>query len=197
MKRKRVRSATRGDRGLFTRTRPSKDEYYMGVALAVRERANCRGRKIGAVLMLHNRVISSGYNGTPEGMMNCEDGGCERCLKRKSGKGYDVCICVHAEQNALVSAAKFGIPVSGASLYTTLQPCFGCFKELIQAGVSDIYFLEPWTYPQKNLQRQYADLIKRIQTTRLHRIILKDPRARWAAGKIERQAPETGHMFIS
>ena len=187
----------KGEKWLFTKKKPSKIEYYMSLALAVRERANCRGRKIGAVLVFKDRVISTGYNGVPEGMQDCEDGGCERCLKRKSGKGYDVCICVHAEQNALISAARFGIRVEGAALYTTLQPCFGCFKELIQAGISDIFYLKPWRYPQKNLQRQYADLIKRMLTTKLHTVKLKDPREKWATGKIVMPAPETGHPIVT
>lgn len=75
-----------------------KQEYYMGIAFAVRKLANCVGRKVGALLVVENRIISTGYNGTPEGLTNCNDGGCHRCANREayqSSVGYDVCICAH------------------------------------------------------------------------------------------------------
>ncbi|RME73790.1 MAG: CMP deaminase, partial [Planctomycetota bacterium] len=105
----------------------------MGIALAVRRRANCLGSRVGAVLVLEDRVIATGYNGTAQGLPNCDEGGCERCANRTRygrGQGYDVCVCVHAELNALLSAARFGIRCEGAAIYTTLQPCFGCAKAL-------------------------------------------------------------------
>src|SRR5437899_2413880 len=66
--------------------RPDHDQYFMGVALAVRARANCTGRKVGAVLVKDNRIIATGYNGTPEGMTNCDEGGCYRCANREQSK---------------------------------------------------------------------------------------------------------------
>jgi len=103
----------------------TRDEYYMNIAMAVRKKANCLGRKVGAVIVRENRIISTGYNGTPEGMVNCTDGGCVRCRDRdtyKASVGYDVCICVHAEQNALITAARFGNAVEDAIVYSTLRP---------------------------------------------------------------------------
>ena len=88
----------------------NRDQYYMNIAIAVREKANCLGRKVGAVIVRQNRIISTGYNGTPEGMTNCLDGGCVRCKDKEAysaSVGYDVCICVNAEQNALITAARF------------------------------------------------------------------------------------------
>ena len=123
--------------------RVSPHDYYMGIAVAVRRRANCLGSHVGAVLVKDDRVISTGTNGTPQGMQNCEDGGCVRCARREEfghGEGYDKCICVHAEQNALLTAARFGIAVEGSVLYTTLKPCFSCAKALLQAGVRELYF---------------------------------------------------------
>jgi dCMP deaminase len=94
------------------KTRPSHEEYFMTIAMAVRLRANCLGTRVGAVIALEDRLISAGYNGTPSHMRNCDEGGCYRCANREkkfeSGSAYDVCICVHAEQNALLSAARFG-----------------------------------------------------------------------------------------
>lgn len=145
-------------------SRPDRMDYYMGIALAVRRRANCVGSRVGAVLVRDDRIISTGYNGTPQGMPNCEEGGCERCANRekyRSGQGYDVCICVHAEQNALISASRFGTPVEGAVLYTTMRPCFGCAKELLQARVHAVYYLDEWQpadQPHEELWNQYLDL---------------------------------------
>ena len=119
-------------------SRPGWDQYYMGIAMSVRSRADCLGNRVGAILVLDDRIISTGYNGTPASMTNCTDGGCERCADREryqSGSRYDLCICVHAEQNALLAAARFGIATEGAVLYSTMRPCFGCTKELLQAGV--------------------------------------------------------------
>ena len=106
-----------------------RDHYYMNIAMVVRKKANCYGRKVGAVIVRENRIISTGYNGTPEGITNCTDGGCVRCRDRhtfEASVGYDVCICVHAEQNALITAARFGNAVEGSVVYSTLRPCFDC-----------------------------------------------------------------------
>jgi len=164
--------------------RLSRDAYYMGIAIAVRERASCLGTRVGAVLVLDDRVISTGYNGTPMNMKNCDEGGCERCANRErsypSGEAYDFCICVHAEQNALLTAARFGIPVQGTTLYTTKQPCFGCTKELIQAGIQRVYYLHDWK-PKAGQERQYELLQNRIPEG-IRQLALVDPRVEWAEG---------------
>src|SRR4051812_340734 len=105
-------------------TRPDSDAYFMNIAIAVRTRALCTGRKVGAVLVRDGRIIATGYNGTPDDMPNCDESerGCLRCREPQrfpKGTGYDLCICVHAEQNALLSAARFGNAVEGATLYST------------------------------------------------------------------------------
>ena len=146
-------------------SRPDWDNYLMNISLAVRSRANCIGSKVGFLIAIQERIISTGYNGTPTGTINCDQGGCESCNERDlygKGKGYDVCICVHAEQNAILAAAKFGIPVDGATIYTTLQPCFGCLKESLQAGISTIKFLNPWEHPDRRLKRTYDSLQKKF-----------------------------------
>lgn len=170
---------------------PDTETYYMGIAIAVREKANCTGNRVGAVLVLENRVISTGYNGVPEGMKNCLDSGCLRCRNPKgqfpSGTGYDLCICVHAEQNTLLSAARFGISVQGATLYTTMQPCFGCAKELLQAHVTQIVFLHEWTPSdvdpemQRQKNAEYEKVSARLDTKQLP---ITDPRAEWAVSAL-------------
>lgn len=165
-------------------TRVDQDTYYMQIAMAVRERADCIGQKVGAVIVFKNRIISTGYNGTPAGMKNCSDGGCNRCAKRgqeyKPGTAYDLCICVHAEQNALLSAARFGISVEGATIYTTTQPCFGCLKEMLQAGIDTVYFRNLWTADRSQLQEQQYKALQNKFEGRVHRLDIPDPREAWA-----------------
>ena len=134
--------------------RENRHKYFMNIAIAVRLRANCKGNRVGALIVLDNRIISTGYNGTPENMVNCLDGGCYRCANRdksyKSGEAYDLCICVHAEQNAILAAARFGIATAGSTMYTTMRPCFGCAKEMLQAQVRSVYYLHEWNPSAKD-----------------------------------------------
>lgn len=179
-------------------TRPDMNRYFMGIALAVRERADCLGNRVGAVIVFDRRIVSTGYNGTPEHMPNCSDGGCHRCANRDkypSGVGYDLCICVHAEQNALLAAARFGIAVQGSSIYTTMRPCFGCTKEMLQAGIREVYYLHDWGHPDATKQAEYERLQARF-IGGIRRMDMEDPRAEWAV-TIRRDAAdatdETGH----
>jgi dCMP deaminase len=168
-------------------TRPEPDAYFMGIALAVRARGNCTGRRVGAIIVRDRRILSTGYNGTPSKMTNCEDGGCRRCASTAayaSGEGYDVCICVHAEQNALLAAARFGVAIADCTMYTTLQPCFGCLKELLQANVREVCYLEPW---ESRFGDVYAALVNRLGSGRFRRVVVDDPDAGWAAGRTERR----------
>lgn len=131
--------------------RIEKNEYYLHIARTVALRGNCLGRQVGAVAVRDDRIVATGYNGTPEGMINCVDGGCLRCRKRKkypSGTHYDRCICVHAEANAIAMAARFGISLDGATLFSTCQPCFGCAKELVQAAVNQVIYIDSWEPPK-------------------------------------------------
>jgi dCMP deaminase len=180
------------------KNRPDRNEYFMGIAIAVRERADCRGQKVGAVIALEDRIVATGYNGTPEKMLNCSEGGCVRCLNRdkkyQSGMAYDICICVHAEQNALLSAARFGIGVQGATLYTTTQPCFGCLKEMLQARISSVYFLHRWTSQRDPEQeRQYMTLQAKFDDG-VNLLDMDDPRKDWAtaAKSLDKAVDEHG-----
>ncbi len=159
--------------------------YFMGIAMAVRKRANCKGNRVGAVIVVDGRIVSTGYNGTPQKMTNCLDGGCDRCSHREkypSGTAYDLCICVHAEQNALLSAARFGIAVQNGVLYTTMQPCFGCAKEMIQARIKKVIYLHAWTYPNKDVQAEYEKILSRIPEG-VHKLDMPDPDEEWAVSR--------------
>lgn len=143
---------------------PDRDDYYLALAFAAATRANCVGRKVGAVLVKGDRVIATGYNGTPEGLPNCLDGGCLRCADRDefvSGTGYDLCICVHAEANALLTAGRYGASTDGSVVYATDQPCFSCSKELIQAGVVKVYYARTWA-PDDRVVADYHRLQERL-----------------------------------
>lgn len=160
----------------------TRDEYYMNIAMAVRKKANCLGRRVGAVIVRENRIISTGYNGTPEGMTNCSDGGCVRCRERdtyKASVGYDVCICVHAEQNALITAARFGNAVEDAMVYSTLRPCFDCTKAMLQAKVRSIRYLHNWLHPIGELRDQYQ-LLQDMLPDGVLQVAIDDPEADWA-----------------
>ena len=150
-------------------TRPDWDTYYMQIARTVASRSSCIRRQVGAVIVVDNTIISAGYNGTPMGVRNCSDGGCPRCGSNAApGEGYDTCICVHAEQNAIVLAARHGNSTKGGTLYTTLRPCFGCAKEAIQAGIATLVYAEPFEYGA-GLEDVYRSLIQdsRINVRRL------------------------------
>ncbi len=139
----------------------------MLLAVATRERANCLGRHVGAILVADQRIIATGYNGTPTGFTNCDEGGCHRCAHPEdyeAGRGYDVCICVHAEQNAVLQAAKLGYTANGATCYSTLRPCFGCLKELYQAGVTGVRYLNEWTPKVPVEAAAYAALLDEMRS---------------------------------
>lgn len=176
--------------------RPDWDEYYMGIAIAVRRRANCLGNRVGAIIVIENHVVATGYNGTPSGLPNCDAGGCSRCAQRerfKPGAGYDLCICVHAEQNALLMAARFGIKVQGAICYTTMRPCFGCTKELLQAKVTGVRYLHDWQHPDPTVAKAYVKLQRHFPGG-CRQLDVPDPEADWAVSR-RRQASDIGHYL--
>jgi dCMP deaminase len=140
--------------------RPDWDEYYLGIAQAVAARSNCVRRSVGALIVVEKAIIATGYNGTPLGVRNCSEGACPRCSSdAPPGQGYDSCICVHAEQNAIVLAARHGNATSEGVLYTTLRPCFGCAKEAIQAGIREVVYAGGEAYAG-DLENVYRRLIE-------------------------------------
>jgi len=123
--------------------RPSNDEYFMRMAELVSTRSTCIRRHVGAVIVKDKRVLSTGYNGSPKGTRHCEELGCIReQMKVPSGTRHELCRGVHAEQNAVVQAAVFGVSVKDATIYTTTFPCSMCAKILINAGISEIVYSE-------------------------------------------------------
>lgn len=127
------------------RERPSWDDYFMSIALKVAERSTCLRRQIGAVVVRDKRILSTGYNGAPSGIEHSLTRGCLRDqLGIPSGERHELCRGIHAEQNAVIQAAKYGIPIDGSTIYCTHQPCILCAKILINAGVREIVYAGPY-----------------------------------------------------
>jgi dCMP deaminase len=145
--------------------RPSWDEYFMKIADDASTRSNCLRRKVGALIVKQRNIISTGYNGTPFGVKNCFEGGCPRCLSdAEPGQGYDTCICVHAEANAILLAARHGSATNEGVLYTTVRPCFSCLKEAIQAGIVEIVYGKDDAY-EGPLEDAYQSLVRESKLT--------------------------------
>jgi len=120
------------------------DKRFMEMAHLVASWASCyqESRKIGAVIVKNKRVMTTGYNGAPAGVKTCVERG--ECLRRKlnvpSGTRQELCYAIHAEQNAIIQAAKLGISIDGATLYCTHQPCAVCAKMLVNAGITRVVY---------------------------------------------------------
>ncbi|KAJ8296000.1 Deoxycytidylate deaminase [Rhodotorula toruloides] len=153
--------------------RPSWDTYFMLLASLASLRSNCMKRRVGAVLVRDKRVVSTGYNGTPRGVKNCSEGGCGRCNSHGDGFGEDAgpegvddeaemlaangrrkgmsrvgealdeCLCLHAEENALLEAGRervSGGRTEGATLYCNTCPCLRCTVKIVQCGVKEVIY---------------------------------------------------------
>jgi len=134
-------------------TRPSKDQYYMNLAKTVSERATCMRVKMGAVIIVNDQLVSSGYNGAPRKTKSSIDHGF--CLRKQMdiphGQRYEICRSVHAEQNAIINAARAGASLLGGDIYIYGQrwedennqildafPCFICKKMLINCDLKRV-----------------------------------------------------------
>ncbi len=116
---------------------------FMDIAKKAAKHSNCRRKRVGAILVRGDKVLVRTANGTPDGMMSCDDGGCPRCLSEvPRGDQYEECVCLHAEQSVIAQAARAGVPTSGAILYCTVRPCLTCMKISLEAGINRIVYDE-------------------------------------------------------
>ncbi len=123
-------------------TRPDWDEYFLQMAELAATRSTCLRRHVGAILVQDRRVIATGYNGAPSGLKHCIETGCMRQqLNIPSGQRYEICRGNHAEQNAIINAAYYGVSTKGATLYCTHQPCTICARMIINAGIRRVVHL--------------------------------------------------------
>lgn len=124
--------------------RPNWDEYFMEMAQVTQKRSTCLRRQVGAVIVNEKRIMATGYNGAPVGIKHCEErGGCLReQLNVPSGQRHEICMALHAEQNAIIQAAYLGQSIAGGTIYCTHQPCLICAKMIINAGLERIIVKE-------------------------------------------------------
>ena len=153
--------------------RPPWDTYFMQMAYLASNRSNCMKRRVGAILVNDNRVVATGYNGTARSMLNCNEGGCKRCNSNtKRGLNLGECLCLHAEENAILEAGAS--KAKGGTLYSTTAPCLNCAKKIVQVGVirvvydleynatehdSETYFMKAGVKLEKHSTRQRPHFI--------------------------------------
>ncbi len=120
------------------------DQRFMELTEQVGTWASCLRRKVGAVIVKGRRVMATGYNGAPTGIKSCIERG--KCLRIEqnipSGTHAELCYAAHAEQNAIIQAAKYGVNIDGSTLYCTHQPCVICAKMIINAGIERVVYKE-------------------------------------------------------
>ncbi|KIJ22060.1 hypothetical protein PAXINDRAFT_160024 [Paxillus involutus ATCC 200175] len=119
------------------RLRPRWDTYFMTLADLASQRSNCMKRRVGAILVRENRIVATGYNGTPRGVTNCNEGGCTHCNRTSTTDAE--CLCLHAEENALLEAGRDRVG-SNAILFCNTCPCLKCTIKIIQSGVKTVVY---------------------------------------------------------
>ena len=120
------------------------DARFLKMAQEVATWSSCYqdNRQVGAVIAKNKRILTTGYNGASSGIVSCKDRG--ECIRRKlgiaSGTKHEICYATHAEQNAIIQAARMGVSIDGATLYCTHQPCVICAKMIINSGIVRIVY---------------------------------------------------------
>lgn len=128
-------------RGQLYFERPGWDDYFMSIAQMVSTRSNCVKRRVAAVIAVDRRIVATGYNGTPRGLVNCNEGGCPRCNDfGESGKDLGECLCSHAEENAITQSAYHGVSIRGGAIYCTCCPCLICTKMIVNVGIAEVIY---------------------------------------------------------
>jgi dCMP deaminase len=135
------------------------DTRFMQLVETIASWSSCyqENRKIGAVIVRDRRILTTGYNGAPSGVKSCVEKG--ECLRRQleipSGERHELCYAIHAEQNAIIQAAKMGTSIEGATLYCTHQPCVICGKMIVNAGIDRVVYRHG--YPDEFSLRIFAE----------------------------------------
>lgn len=150
------------------RNRPSWHEYFLLIAKIVSTRSTCNSRPTGAVIVKSNHILATGYNGAMPGATHCIDqpdvDGQPYCFRRMSGvpdiDKYNFCKASHAEANAIAQAARYGISIEGATLYTTLAPCYVCLKLIATARVRAVYYEHVYESSTPERDRFWRDAVR-------------------------------------
>ena len=122
-------------------------DRYMNLTKEISKWSSCLRRQVGAIITVDRRIVATGYNGAPSGIMSCKER--NQCMRESvnSGEKLDECLAVHAEQNAIAQAAKMGISINNGELYVTTFPCVNCMKQIIASGITRIYYEENYNSP--------------------------------------------------
>jgi dCMP deaminase len=135
------------------------DKRFMDLTETIAKWSSCfkSDRNVGAVIVKNKRILTTGYNGAPSGIKSCkEKGECLRVnLGIQSGTRHELCYAIHAEQNAIIQAAKMGVCIEGATLYCTHQPCVICSKMIVNAGITRVVYAKP--YPDEFSQEIFKE----------------------------------------
>ncbi|KAL6948548.1 hypothetical protein ACO0QE_001016 [Hanseniaspora vineae] len=131
--------------------RPSWDQYFMKLANLAASRSNCMKRKVGCCIVQDSRIIATGYNGTPRHLKNCFDGGCERCNSGNS-KNLHTCLCLHAEENALLEAGRSRIAEKDCILYCDTCPCVTCSVKIVQTGITEVVYSQSYSMDEQSFK---------------------------------------------
>lgn len=118
----------------------NREQFFMITAINLGKLSKCVSKKVGAIIVKNNRIISMGYNGTPRGVKNCCEIFDEANFDRQAHHEWSRNSEIHAEMNAIIFAAKNGISIDGAEMYVSLEPCRDCIKNICQAGITKIYW---------------------------------------------------------
>lgn len=135
--------------------RPDWDVYFMKIAHLVATRATCPRRSVGAILVRERHILATGYNGSPKGLPHCPPGGPENDWPRGCMRAGHCIRTLHAEQNVILQAAKIGVSCDGATMYVTCQPCNGCAKMIINAGIECVIY--EGDYPDEFSKELFRD----------------------------------------
>jgi dCMP deaminase len=141
------------------RKRPAIDNYFMNIACMVSSRSTCIRRHVGSVIVRGKQIVSTGYNGAPQGMSHCLDIGCAR-EGVPSGERSELCRGAHAEQNAINFAARHGIAIEGATIYTTHLPCSWCAKSIVNSGIRRVVYLNDYPDPQSKQILSMTEIVQ-------------------------------------
>lgn len=138
-------------------SRLARTELLMRVAELYAQRSSCTRGHVGAVIAMEGRVLSSGYNGAPAGMQQCDEVGCEEV------EGVEGCVrTIHAEANAIVWAARLGVPTLGCDMYSTHSPCASCARLIVAAGISRFYYRNDYRLARLDLLDKACVLVEKL-----------------------------------
>lgn len=151
--------------------RPTFDEIYMELACKLAKRSHCVKMQVGAVLCKDTRIISLGYNGPPAGTHNCDEEWQAHGCPRDSKGGCS--LAIHAEQNAIIYAAKNKASIEGSTMYVTLSPCLACARMIFTAGIKQVYFLNSYADYKGISSDEGVDFLRKFGVT-VHRMELRE-----------------------